>query len=438
MYAKKVQGFVLPGQRERFRVAVQRQVEIECSVGAMACVQNAGLLRASYLVFAKEICSIKEKFAGQQALDEVGIRRAKWISRGLSSACLDNIINWCLGEYVSPPVPPSCDWLYKRKITFSGNVSTTNLIDFPVLVHLTAANFNFSHAQASGQDIRFMDSDTCPGDGTPLKHEIEKWDQVGEDAWVWVKVPQIDANSATDFIYIFYGNATAADGQDPPNVWDTNFKMVLHENEAAGDALDSTSNNCDGPIIGTMTRTSTSKINGGVECSAAGGFAGASLDPLKMTGNKTLQVWIEPDAAATGFLFACYKATPSYDGYGLYFHDVGSVQKIAFYTNTGGGWKYNTTAVPLNEFHLIHAVHDGTNIRFYYDGVADGVQVVGAGSGTNTGNNRLYENTISGERFDGKTDEMRASNIARSADWILADFKTQSETLQTYGPEEAA
>lgn len=63
-----------------------------------------------------------------------------------------------------------------------------------------------------------------------MKYEIEKWDETGTSS-VWVKVPQIDASSSTDYIYIYYGNSSAVDGQDRGNVWDSDFKMVQHLND---------------------------------------------------------------------------------------------------------------------------------------------------------------------------------------------------------------
>jgi len=50
-------------------------------------------------------------------------------------------------------------WLYRKKIVFNNSSQSENLINFPALVKLTSANFDFNKAQASGQDIRFSDSD---------------------------------------------------------------------------------------------------------------------------------------------------------------------------------------------------------------------------------------------------------------------------------------
>ena len=73
----------------------------------------------------------------------------------------------------------------------------------------TAADVDFAKIEPGGADIRFVDDD----DASPLDYEIEKWDDGTETATVWVRVPQL-VNSNTDFIYIYYNNPGAADGED--------------------------------------------------------------------------------------------------------------------------------------------------------------------------------------------------------------------------------
>ncbi len=50
-------------------------------------------------------------------------------------------------------------WKYRKKLTFDNSGQSENLIDFPVLVKLTPANFDYSHCESDGRDIRFVDSD---------------------------------------------------------------------------------------------------------------------------------------------------------------------------------------------------------------------------------------------------------------------------------------
>lgn len=48
-------------------------------------------------------------------------------------------------------------WTYRKTVTFTNSASTENLTNFPILVKLTASNFDFTKAQSAGQDIRFVD-----------------------------------------------------------------------------------------------------------------------------------------------------------------------------------------------------------------------------------------------------------------------------------------
>ena len=61
------------------------------------------------------------------------------------------------------------NWDYAIKITIDNTKIDTALTDFPVLVALDAGNFNFAHAQADGDDIRFTTADNV----TLLKYERE-------------------------------------------------------------------------------------------------------------------------------------------------------------------------------------------------------------------------------------------------------------------------
>ena len=137
------------------------------------------------------------------------------------------------------------DWIYNRTITFANSGQDENLANFPVMVKLTSSNFDFSKARSAGQDLRFIDSDNV----TQLSHEIEYYNVASQTAIIWVKIPQIDASSNTDFIYMYYGNSGASDGQNITDVWSNGFAAVYHFAEQSGNYLDSTSNNNDSTSI---------------------------------------------------------------------------------------------------------------------------------------------------------------------------------------------
>ena len=154
-------------------------------------------------------------------------------------------------------------WENRIKITFDKSPPSQDLSYFPVLIklHETApANIDYSQTKNQGEDIRFVASD----DTTVLPHEIEKWDEEG-DSYVWVKVPQIKSSAPYTYIYMYYDNSEADNGENEAEVWncdplnsDDDYKMVHHLEEDTGSAngiLDSTENDRDGTPYSDTTIT---------------------------------------------------------------------------------------------------------------------------------------------------------------------------------------
>jgi len=126
----------------------------------------------------------------------------------------------CKGYYCS--ISSEAEWLnskkwavgnllfgYKRQITVTEQ-SGSDLTDYQVLIELNSANFNFSHANSDGSDIRFYDGNNF------LNYWIEEWDSASQEAKVWIKIPSIPANSSTSFC-MYYGNPnviSASNGED--------------------------------------------------------------------------------------------------------------------------------------------------------------------------------------------------------------------------------
>ncbi|RLE42288.1 hypothetical protein DRJ19_04440 [Candidatus Woesearchaeota archaeon] len=96
------------------------------------------------------------------------------------------------------------NWKYRREITIT-NVNGT-LTDYQVLVELNSSNFNFSHAQENGSDIRLVASDE-----NLLSHWIEVWNSANQSAKIWVNVSEVTEGTK---IFMYYGNENASDASD--------------------------------------------------------------------------------------------------------------------------------------------------------------------------------------------------------------------------------
>ena len=100
------------------------------------------------------------------------------------------------------------DWTYRKKITIDTDTTGVAITDpigtATVLVRLHDGNFGFDGAKPDGSDIRFVAED----DKTLLPSHIEKFDSLVNQAFVWVKVPDLKPGTKT-VVYLYTGNAKA-------------------------------------------------------------------------------------------------------------------------------------------------------------------------------------------------------------------------------------
>jgi hypothetical protein len=147
-------------------------------------------------------------------------------------------------------------WSNRKAITIdhtkvSGSSSLTN---FPVLISLPNDTDLEAVAQANGNDILFTAADGT----TKLSHEIEQYTASTGQLIAWVQVPTVSPTGDT-LIYIYYGNASAADQQNQTGVWDSGFKLVQHLEQTSGvTTYDSTSNGNNGTKVSATSPTATS------------------------------------------------------------------------------------------------------------------------------------------------------------------------------------
>ncbi|HLE03934.1 MAG TPA: DUF2341 domain-containing protein, partial [Anaerolineales bacterium] len=336
-----------------------------------------------------------------------------------------------------------CDWDFKRKLTFNNAGQLENLVNVPVLVVLNSSRIDYSQTQNAGQDLRFTDSDGT----TLLAHEIEKWDETG-NSYVWVKVPQIDGSSSTDHIWMFYGNPTALDGQNPTAVWSNGYAGVWHLREdpsgAAPQIKDSTSNANHGTSAGSMT--SGDQVAGKVDGSLD--FDGTN-DTVSMADNNSLDfgtnsfaysVWVYVVSNANSFDMPWHKGGSSLSQVG-YDMELGSGAWKAAVSDgvTNPQVTFSSTPFLSAWTHLVAVVdRSAGRLKAYVDGVevaAPGTAITGLGSLSSANIPRISGNGANW--FKGQVDEVRVESVIRSADWIKAQYLSMTDAFITYGSQEA-
>ena len=117
--------------------------------------------------------------------------------------------------------------------------ASASVEQFPLMLRLTSASFDFDQARPSGEDLRFASAA-----GKPLAYQIETWDAKRGEATIWVRIPRITGN-AHQRIQLHWGNPDAASESNGAAVFNaTNgYLSVWHMDESNADA------------VGTLTAT---------------------------------------------------------------------------------------------------------------------------------------------------------------------------------------
>ncbi len=308
------------------------------------------------------------------------------------------------------------NWSHRRKLTFDNSSQSEDLINFPVMVHLNSSRIDYSFTQSNGEDIRFIDTD-----GTILSYEIEKWDESG-DSIVWVKVPQINGASSSDYIYMYYGNTNATDGQNANEVWDSTYNGVWHLKEPSGGPyIDSTGNGYTGIGEGTMTHIDNGAVDGAQDSDA--GYDRISIS-ISITNPVTVSAWGKLDAQ--GDMLWCVGSGNS--GYDLWFTNNNIYLNIWQGTNS----PYVAQPSNVNLWHYYTVVIDSSSTKIYIDGEYKGPLYFP----NRTGSILYIGSSSTSYTWDGSVDEFRVSDSIKSEDWIAAQYLSMSDTFITYGDEE--
>lgn len=346
---------------------------------------------------------------------------------------------WCNNSYCTS------SWKYRKKITFDNTtaslgVTSENLVNFPVQVKLTSSNIDYSKTQDSGQDIRFTDTD-----GSDLAYEIERWDETGTST-VWVKVPQIDINSNTDYVYLYYGNSSATDHQQASSVWDSNFKGVWHMNDNASNttvAKSTTSGVNAAEQRNTNLLSTSGKVDLGLNHNGTTDYALANHSDLDLSNNFTLETWFKPSNLASdnighGVISWGQEATGQRRSL-LLWNAATPVGSAAYIYFSGYGAAANLSSgiriAADTWYHAVITVNSSNRVIIYVNGVNAAEADKTLNSYSYVGTNFGKTNTTS-EVFNGVIDEVRISNTVRTAGWVAASYKSESDLFNTFNSEE--
>jgi len=324
-------------------------------------------------------------------------------------------------------------WKYSRTLRLNtsatGANTAGNVLNFPVLIRLTAANFDFTQARNNGEDIRF-----AKRDNTFLPYEIERWDAIAGLAEVWVKADTVYGNDSAQAITMYWDNIDAPAQSNGTAVFDTaaGFAGVWHLGESGGAvASDATVNGING--IATATTPVAGIVGTAQMFNGTSSFieaSGPASDRLNFQDNDpySLCAWVNANAIDT-FHAIVFKSNFQY---GLQIRPEKSWEFFNYASGTG--WQWTQAPASANSWHFVTGVWSGSKQYLYVDGiVVDSARGVTAWSASRVFSSPFQigncpDGAADVERhFSGVIDEVRVEKNARSADWIKLCYMNQKK-----------
>lgn len=325
------------------------------------------------------------------------------------------LFTFFLSEIVYSQVPG-----YENRKKFVVNETlvsgTTDLSNFPVLIEISDSELRSIGNGGSVQNINGYDIVFTSADGNSvLDHELSNYDPTTGSVSFWVRFPTLLSTENTPF-FIYYGNSAINSDQSTPNTWDSTYELVLHFDENG--ITDATNNGNNGVNIGTQA--STGKIGQARSFNAQNDNYIQIPDnsTLDITGDITISAWHRPNGFGGGpdlITKGDYN-----DSYGAWYDGNGELR----FQSDNNSLNSNDN-IQNNAWNFLNFTKSGSDGRTIYINSNS----VGSDNRTNnfgTNNDPLFISTPQ-YPLNGEVDEVRISNIVRSAEWITTEYNNQDD-----------
>lgn len=312
------------------------------------------------------------------------------------------------------------NWTYRKEITINHTKVSANLTNFPVLVSIVDSDLE-AHAQTNGNDIMFI---LYSDNTTKLNHEIETYTSSTGTLVAWVNVTSLSSTVDTK-IWMYYGNPFCGSQQNRVGTWDANYLMVQHLNDSTtSKTIDSTSNGNTGTKKAANTPIQiTGKIGYGQYFDTTD-YIDCGTNVKLGTSPYTISAYATFSDATRNSGYVMGKV-----GYNMGLQQ--NLRTIIFRTrnSTNAVFFVQTSNIVIaGVWYYITGVYDSSGyINLYVNDTYIGqTHVLGSIKNYDSVGTFIGDTMAGGEPQYGNVDEVRISNIDRSASYIKTTYNTTS------------
>ena len=203
--------------------------------------------------------------------------------------------------------------------------------------------------------------------------------------------------------------------------------------EGAGTTFaDASGNNNSGTISGATW--AAGRVGTALSFNGTSALANVPDSPtLDLTTRMTLEAWVNP-VTINSFRTVLLKERAGQLSYALYGNSDLDRPRGEIFTSAGWSNSQGTSQLPVNTWSHLAATYDGATLRFYLNGVLAGSAPATGSIIVSANPLRIGGNSIWGEYFNGRIDEVRIYNRALSVTEIQQDMTRPVNTVDTTPP----
>ena len=191
--------------------------------------------------------------------------------------------------------------------------------------------------------------------------------------------------------------------------------------EGSGTVVSDVSGNGNNGTISGATWTSSGKY--GSALTFNGTSARVTVNDaasLRLTGGMTLEAWVYPSSVSSAWRDVIYKGDDNY-------YLEGTSRQFESSGDGGHIWRnplYGTGALTVNTWAHLAATYDGATMRLYVNGVQVASRAQTGAIATSTNPLQIGGDSIYGQYFAGRIDEVRVYNRALTVTEIQTDMNS--------------